>query len=191
MTINFAKKSNLFLTGACTTLFLGCLYSTDSSKSESEAAMALRSPGSGSSETKHTICHLPPGNPANGHTISIGASAVDAHLAHGDKLGQCPDPFDNPCLDKAPPTAQDSVDKQNGKHTWKVSLCHIPPGNPANAHTISVGAAAVRAHIAHGDKIGSCRDPKPVDCGKDGGAGGGSGGDGGTGGGTVDGEIPT
>jgi len=38
----------------------------------------------------------------------------------------------------------------------KVTICHIPPGNPANAHTITVGAPAVPAHLAHGDTLGPC-----------------------------------
>jgi hypothetical protein len=38
---------------------------------------------------KTTICHLPPGNPANEHTLCIGNPAVPAHLAHGDYLGPC------------------------------------------------------------------------------------------------------
>jgi hypothetical protein len=38
---------------------------------------------------KVTICHIPPGNPANRHTITVGASAVDAHLRHGDHKGPC------------------------------------------------------------------------------------------------------
>jgi hypothetical protein len=38
-----------------------------------------------------TICHYPPGNPANAHTITVGASAVDAHVRnHGDTIGPCP-----------------------------------------------------------------------------------------------------
>lgn len=51
----------------------------------------------------------------------------------------------------------------------KVTICHIPPGNPANRHTIEVGQAAVNAHLAHGDHIGAC----------------GSGGGGGVGGGGI------
>ena len=39
----------------------------------------------------------------------------------------------------------------------KVLVCHIPPGNPANAHDICVGASAVAPHQAqHGDGLGSC-----------------------------------
>ena len=38
----------------------------------------------------------------------------------------------------------------------KVAVCHIPPGNPANRHTIHVGPAAVNAHLAHGDYVGAC-----------------------------------
>jgi len=43
----------------------------------------------------------------------------------------------------------------------RVCVCHIPPGNPDNAHTICVGAPAARAHIRHGDTMGPC----PVICG--------------------------
>jgi hypothetical protein len=38
----------------------------------------------------------------------------------------------------------------------KVPVCHIPPGNPAQAKTLQVGAAAVNAHLAHGDFAGDC-----------------------------------
>lgn len=36
-----------------------------------------------------TICHIPPGNPAAKHTITVGAPALNAHLGHGDTLGAC------------------------------------------------------------------------------------------------------
>ena len=38
----------------------------------------------------------------------------------------------------------------------KVDICHIPPGNPANAHVINVSVHAVPAHLAHGDNLGDC-----------------------------------
>jgi len=44
----------------------------------------------------------------------------------------------------------------------KTTICHIPPGNPANAHTICVGNAAVPAHVNnHGDSIGACKTETP------------------------------
>ncbi len=36
------------------------------------------------------VCHIPPGNPDNAHTITISSSAVSAHLRHGDQRGPCP-----------------------------------------------------------------------------------------------------
>ena len=41
------------------------------------------------SSSTTTICHIPPGNPGNNHTITIGESALSAHLDHGDVLGTC------------------------------------------------------------------------------------------------------
>ena len=34
---------------------------------------------------KVTICHAPPGKPENAHTITVGASAAEAHLAQHDE----------------------------------------------------------------------------------------------------------
>ncbi|WP_223634357.1 hypothetical protein [Corallococcus sp. EGB] len=65
----------------------------------------------------------------------------------------------------------------------KITLCHIPPGNHANAHTITVGVPAAAAHLRHGDTVGACGDggETPADGGSgepdagttDGGSGGG------------------
>jgi len=33
----------------------------------------------------------------------------------------------------------------------KISICHVPPGNIENSHVISIGRAALDAHLAHGD----------------------------------------
>ena len=38
----------------------------------------------------------------------------------------------------------------------KINLCHIPPGNPHNFHTILVSKNAMQAHLDHGDFVGEC-----------------------------------
>ena len=39
----------------------------------------------------------------------------------------------------------------------KVTICHIPPGNPDNRHEITVSIFAVPAHVMlHGDNVGQC-----------------------------------
>lgn len=61
-------------------------------------------------------------------------------------------------------TASDSVfvqvvDVRCGNNGNKVLVCHVPPGNPANAHTICISANGVPAHLAHGCHLGSCWPP--------------------------------
>lgn len=53
-----------------------------------------------------------------------------------------------------PVDGDDDDDNDGGK----VTICHYPPGNPDNAKTLTVGAPAVPAHLAHGDTIGACSD---------------------------------
>jgi hypothetical protein len=44
----------------------------------------------------------------------------------------------------------------------KTTICHIPPGNPANAHTLCIGNAGVPAHLRnHGDYLGVCKNEAP------------------------------
>jgi len=46
--------------------------------------------GNDNEQEKVTLCHVPPGNPAAAHTITVGAPAVDTHLdRHDDYLGPC------------------------------------------------------------------------------------------------------
>jgi len=55
--------------------------------------------------------------------------------------------------------AKDAVVKSSSSSSvGKITICHIPPGNVENAHTITVGNSALRAHLAHNDVIGSCDD---------------------------------
>ena len=43
----------------------------------------------------------------------------------------------------------------------KVDVCHVPPGNPDNAHTITISENALGAHLDHGDHVGAC-DTEPA-----------------------------
>ncbi|KAG7344493.1 hypothetical protein IV203_022501 [Nitzschia inconspicua] len=38
---------------------------------------------------KQTICHIPPGDPANFNTITVGEPSLSAHLAKGSLVGRC------------------------------------------------------------------------------------------------------
>jgi len=38
----------------------------------------------------------------------------------------------------------------------KVEVCHVPPDNPDNFHTITISENALAAHLAHGDIEGAC-----------------------------------
>jgi len=45
----------------------------------------------------------------------------------------------------------------------KTTLCHVPPGNPSDAHTITVGGKAYLAHLRNhaGDSLGACSGDIP------------------------------
>ncbi|MBL9019809.1 MAG: hypothetical protein JNL83_36835 [Myxococcales bacterium] len=73
---------------------------------------------------KELVCHIPPGNPANAHTICVSKNAVDTHESHhGDAAGACAteppgDPGDGTlpppggggeCDDDCPPTGGDGT----------------------------------------------------------------------------------
>jgi hypothetical protein len=43
----------------------------------------------GNAEEQVTLCHQPPGKPSERKSLTVPQSAVKAHLAHGDVLGEC------------------------------------------------------------------------------------------------------
>lgn len=61
-----------------------------------------------------------------------------------------------------------------------VTLCHVPPGNPSQAHTITVGQPAVKAHLKHGDTLDACESGTEPDGGTTDPGDGSGGGDAGT-----------
>lgn len=67
---------------------IGCGSGTD--ERGSTLSEDLRADQLGAGQPKVTICHMPPGNPENAHTIVVGAPAAVAHVSqHGDVLGPC------------------------------------------------------------------------------------------------------
>lgn len=68
--------------GTVTVVVVIVLFQLDQSPDDDDTDL----PSSG----KAVICHIPPGNPDNSHTITVGRAAVSDHLGHGDSLGPCP-----------------------------------------------------------------------------------------------------
>lgn len=96
-------------------------------------------------------------NDANSNQVDSDCDSV------GDACDVCPggnDAIDNnndglpDC--KYPPAYNSIIDAWKcGKN--KVYVCHIPNGNPNNAHTICISYNALASHIAeHGDYLGPC-----------------------------------
>ena len=119
-------------------------------------------------ESQVTLCHYPPGNPDNPQTLTVGASAVDAHLSeHGDTLGACPEEDkdkDDESKDKDDESkddeskddeskddeSKDKDDESKDDGEGKTTICHD------GSNTLSVDDSAVAGHLGHGDYLGEC-----------------------------------
>jgi len=78
-------------------------------------------------EEKITICHVPSGNPAAKHTLTIGKSALEAHLGHGDTIGACPQ---EPTPTVPPPTTPTPTPSApQSQFSLQVSLAIGPHGS--------------------------------------------------------------
>ena len=85
-----------------------------------------------------------------------GCTAPDMAQAPPD-MGSPPDLSPPPDAGCVPAPVVDCPYGDQSEPNGKVTLCHIPPGNPANRHTITVGDPAAAAHLAHGDYLGPCK----------------------------------
>jgi hypothetical protein len=68
------------------------------------ALFALIASAAWADDAKVQVCHVPPGNPGNFHTITVGQDALQAHLDHGDLAGACSASCDILCSDGKPCT---------------------------------------------------------------------------------------
>lgn len=112
------------LTALTAALMIGCVSTSSETSSEDALARQRAAAAAEAKQGKTNVCHIPPGNPANAHTISVGNAAVDAHLAHGDSLGIC--------------TPTDSESMHHGSHKGMGKECDKSgdvighPGHPAH-----------------------------------------------------------
>jgi hypothetical protein len=83
-------------------------------------------------------------------TLFVNLSGViNASIADGQGRGTIID-------DDGVVATGDDVKAQN-ERADKLTICHVPPGNPENTKTITVGARAASSHLArHADSLGVC-----------------------------------
>lgn len=108
------------------------------------------------------------------HNIAVSAANMAASQVFMDKAwdaGYDNVAFDggsfsvyvsNPTASTAAAAASNSGRGHGAAASSKIAICHIPPGNPAARKTLYLPAAAIPAHLAHGDYLGSC-DAEAVD----------------------------
>ena len=127
---------------------------------------------------KVTICHIPPGNPGNFHTITISEKAFAAHLAHGDLAGACDSACAALCDDGNACTIDDTGDCDQQGCPVTPELVDCNDGNECTAdscdavdgcvNTPLVGAACDDGEICSGPDIcnanGECSGAALDDC---------------------------
>ncbi len=95
-------------------------------------------------------CVNDPINCDDGNSCTDDSCDPDTGCAHEDV--ECPEghvcePETGECVED-----EDPCECVNGR----VAFCHIPPGNPARARTITTNCDALEDHLAHGDHCGPC-----------------------------------
>lgn len=105
-------------------------------------------------------------------TIQVDGMNLLAHLDNGDGIGECVEIchiYPDVIIDGDSGVGEGgggqgdvggiidgTVPGSDCNKTHKVGICHIPPGNPGNAHNICVGQSSTKAHLEHGDILGGC-----------------------------------
>ncbi len=141
-----------------------------------ETSQKTQEAGGPDKDHKITICHVPPGNPENAHEITIDRSAWKADgtgpgghgpgLHGGDTEGPCPKGTPKATNTPGGPTETPGPSNTPGGKTHKITICHVPPGNPANAHEITIDENAWKTDgtgkgghgpgLHGGDSLGPC-----------------------------------
>jgi hypothetical protein len=109
-------------------------------------------PGHPAQSTKYAT----PGHPA--HPVHPAHPAHPTHPVHPSQSNALARSASQAIATQAAaPTLAAKPITTGGNGEVKVTLCHVQPGNPDNAETITVGAPAALAHLRnHPDYLGPC-----------------------------------
>ena len=86
---------------------------------------AFAGQGGGGGQQKVTLCHVD--EEGEKRTITVGAPAVPAHLAHGDILGECVDEPEPECDVSPNPLVMTFVDSEPQTHTTSIGCINDQP----------------------------------------------------------------
>lgn len=101
------------------------------------------------------------GGPTETHALLEGSPAIDAIPAidcvvNTDQRGVLRPQGDG--CDIGAYEAEEAEPCADNDGDGRITICHVPPGNPDNPHTIAVSPNALPAHLAHGDHCGPCEE---------------------------------
>ena len=108
--MNAAQMNTVVILAAVSLASCGGNSGEVSSDFEAERAAAAVEAAAECSAKPHKVlvCHIPPGNPDNWHSICISENAVDTHVDHhGDTIGSSCEALEDPPGDEAPPEGDD------------------------------------------------------------------------------------
>ena len=87
LTFSFGNQNGSFSLTVPSTLAGSC---SKENSQNSNGNSSSNNNSSSNAQNKVTICHYPPGNQSNLHTIDVGQpSVLNAHMNHGDTYGAC------------------------------------------------------------------------------------------------------
>ncbi len=73
-----------------------------------------------------------------------------------DRINEIKEKYKNKIREHDHTSTSDLDNYPTDYESKKIEMCHVPPGNSDNAHTLSISANAVRGHLAHGDYMEKC-----------------------------------
>jgi hypothetical protein len=88
----------------------------------------------------------------------LKAEETDRKNKIHDRINELKEKYKNNIREHDHPSTSDFDSFPLDYESKKIEICHVPPGNPDNAHTLSISVNAMRAHMAHGDYMDECTE---------------------------------